>query len=119
MTGWCAGSRGWGGSWRCDRGGSWANSWGCDWRCARTRGRLGDHDHRRLGPVLHRDHRALAARLRRHGAHDPDVRGVHAHDGLDLVDPPACALGRLAVGVRGPRHRSGARRGRDGSIADD
>src|SRR5207247_2444117 len=49
----------------------------------------------------------------------PFVRGVLAHDGLDLVDAPACALGRLAVGVRGPGHRSGARRGRDGSIADD
>ena len=60
----------------------------------------------------------LAASLRRHGPHDPDVHGVRAHDGVDLADPSARALGWLAVGVRSSRNRPRTRRSSQGAAAD-
>jgi len=66
---------------------------------ARAGAGVGRDGRRRLGAVLDGDHRAVATRLRRHGADHADVRGVRADEHLDLAaaadsSPPSAGAGR-------------------------
>ena len=70
-----------------------------------------------LRAVLHGGDRALAAGLRRHGADDPDLRGLRDHDGLDLARAAHRPGRRLALGLRRARRRPPLRCGGHGAPA--
>ncbi len=63
------------------------------------------------------DHRAGAARLRRHRAHRADLRGLRAHHAEHLAHPARRRRAGLALGVRHAGRRTASRRGRDGATA--
>ena len=74
------------------------------------RDRLGRGGGRRLRAAVRAGRAVQPARPRRHGAHDADVRGVPADDGVDPAAADRGAGGRLAVGVHLSRAGAGVRR---------
>ena len=79
----------------------------------RDRARLGVHRRGGLGPVLDPRHGARRPGVRRDGADDAARRRLHADGGDDLAAAVPRGRRRLALGLRLPRPRAGARRRRD------
>ena len=84
---------------------------------ARAGARLGLLGRRRLGAVLDARHGAGRAGVCRHRARVPDGGRVRAHRADDLVAAVSRGRGRLALGLRVPGARPGARDPRDAAAA--